>query len=202
MRKTSFGESTSYSFLEKFGTFLSTRQINKLFKNFDQMTVADFGCGYNAALSIRKAKRIKKLILLDVKLNPSFQEIENIECIEGYLPHAAQSIPEKSIDFILLNNVLEHVVESQELLIACHRLLNDQGLLYINVPSWFGKNFLEFAAFKLRMSNSEEIMDHKNYYNKKDLWPLLVRAGFNPKNIKMKASKFFMNTTAYCKISL
>jgi hypothetical protein len=38
--------------------------------------------------------------------------------------------------------------------------------------------------------------DHKMYYNRRDLWPLLVRAGFKPSRIKLKYNKFGLNLFA------
>jgi hypothetical protein len=38
--------------------------------------------------------------------------------------------------------------------------------------------------------------DHKIYFNPRDLWPLLVRAGFLPENIKIQTHKFGLNTIA------
>jgi hypothetical protein len=34
------------------------------------------------------------------------------------------------------------------------------------------------------------------YYNRRDLWPLLVRAGFKPSRIKLKYHKFGLNLFA------
>ena len=38
--------------------------------------------------------------------------------------------------------------------------------------------------------------DHKIYYDPRDLWPLLVRAGFIPQAIRMGTHKFGLNTYA------
>ena len=39
------------------------------------------------------------------------------------------------------------------------------GVCLVNVPSWRGKRFLEFSAFRLGLSPAEEIDDHKTYYD-------------------------------------
>ena len=41
-----------------------------------------------------------------------------------------------------------------------------------------------------------EMDDHKMYYAKRDLWPLLVRAGFKPSRIKLQYHKFGLNLFA------
>jgi hypothetical protein len=68
-----------------------------------------------------------------------------------------------------------------------------------NVPSWRGKKFLEYSAFRLGLSPKDEMDDHKAYYDVKDLWPLLVRAGFLPSGIQCFPHKFGLNTFAVCK---
>ena len=34
-----------------------------------------------------------------------------------------------------------------------------------------------------------EMNDHKMYYDERTLWPMLVHAGFRPRNIKLKRIK-------------
>jgi len=43
--------------------------------------------------------------------------------------------------------------------------------------------------------------DHKMYFDPRDLWPLLVRAGFSPRNIRCFKHKFGLNTFAVCRAS-
>ena len=69
-------------------------------------------------------------------------------------------------------------------------------MLLVNVPTWRGKAVLEFSAFRLSTSPAVEMNDHKMYYDKRDLWPLLVRAGFLPSAIRLKNHKFGLNLFA------
>ncbi len=41
--------------------------------------------------------------------------------------------------------------------------------------------------------------DHKMYYDPRDLWPLLVQAGFRPRDIRCFRHKFGLNTFARCR---
>jgi predicted SAM-dependent methyltransferase len=93
---------------------------------------------------------------------------------------------------VLLISVLEHVSRPLECLEHCYRVLKPGGLLLINVPTWMSKPILEFSAFKLGTSPACEMDDHKMYYNKRDLWPLLVAAGFKPSRLKLRYEKFGM----------
>ena len=42
--------------------------------------------------------------------------------------------------------------------------------------------------------------DHKAYYDPRDLWPMLVEAGFKPRNISCFRHKFGLNTFAVCRL--
>jgi hypothetical protein len=89
--------------------------------------------------------------------------------------------------------VLEHLVDPQFVTQSAWRHLRAAGLLLINVPTSIGKRFLEFSAFQLGFSPKVEIHDHKMYYGKRDLWPLLVRSGFKPSQIQLSYHKFGLN---------
>jgi predicted SAM-dependent methyltransferase len=102
----------------------------------------------------------------------------------------------REFDVVLMNSVLEHIFDSQGILSLCHRLLRPSGTLLVNVPTWLGKVFLECSAFRLGLSPKVEMDDHKMYYGKRDLWPLLVRAGFRPSAIHLKYHKFGLNLFA------
>ena len=67
------------------------------------------------------------------------------------------------------------------------------------MPSWRGKWFLEFAAFRLGLSPAAEMDDHKAYYDPRDLWPLLVEAGFKPSRISCYRHQFGLNTFPVCR---
>ena len=41
--------------------------------------------------------------------------------------------------------------------------------------------------------------DHKMYYSKRELWPMLVKAGFLPENIKLSYCKFGLNLLGICR---
>ena len=88
--------------------------------------------------------------------------------------------------------------DARDLLQQIHRVLKPGGRALINVPSWRGKRFLEFSAFRLGLSPASEMDDHKTYYDVKDLWPLLVASGFRPSRIRCFSHKFGLNTFAVC----
>ena len=100
---------------------------------------------------------------------------------------------------MLCISVLEHLVRAARALASLPSVLRPGGVCLLNVPSWRGKRYLELSAFRLHLSPAEEMDDHKRYYDPRDLWPLLVEAGFLPSGIRCYRHKFGLNTFAVCR---
>ena len=96
--------------------------------------------------------------------------------------------------------MLEHVWEPLEVMRELRRALRPGGVCLVNVPSWLGKRALELSAFRLGLSPAAEMNDHKMYYDVRDLWPLLVKAGFRPQDVSCFSHKLGLNTFAACRV--
>jgi SAM-dependent methyltransferase len=181
---------------DRLGVWLSSRAIIRQIGNRKDLDVVEFGCGYRAGQLLAMGDRLKRGVGIDFQIAPellSLPEYEFHQCsIEGAMPKLEFS----SFDVVMLISVLEHLTDPLGTLQKAHSLLRPSGLLLINVPTWLGKFFLEFSAFHLALSPAIEMDDHKMYYNKRDLWPLLVRAGFRPSLIKLRYHKFGLNLFA------
>jgi SAM-dependent methyltransferase len=197
-RNGSFGQNQSPTFLDKIGRKLSNQKATKAFRSHTINCAADIGCGYDARLGRSLFARADVLHLVDSAVHRT--EGTTHEVIhEGTIPEILDQIMNESIDAILLNNVLEHIENPDLILNVLYQKLNHGGVLFINVPTWRGKSFLEMAAFKLKLAPEEEMNDHKFYYELETLWPLLRSAQFLPQNIKCKKHKFGLNLYAVCR---
>jgi SAM-dependent methyltransferase len=194
----SFGETYRLTPVDRFGIWLSARQLRRHVR-FAGKRVADLGCGYHAAFARTVLEEAAHVSLVDVSLAPDLKRHPKVSAIEGRLPEALIALPSESADVLLCVSVLEHLWEPLRALVEFRRILAPGGVCLLNVPSWRGKWFLEFSAFRLGLSPSGEMDDHKMYYDKRDLWPLLVQAGFRPSGIRCFAHKFGLNTFAVCK---
>ncbi len=58
------------------------------------------------------------------------------------------------------------------------------------------QNLTRLTDEQERWTPKVEIDDHKMYYDKRDLWPMLVRAGFKPSQIRLRYHKFGLNLFA------
>jgi 2-polyprenyl-3-methyl-5-hydroxy-6-metoxy-1,4-benzoquinol methylase len=200
-RTKSYGEGHTKTVPERFGHWLSNYQFLKVVPSFSGLRIGDFGCGYDAEFLRPHMDKVAHATLVDVSLAPDLKSRANVTAIEGPLPAALTGLPSASLDVVLCNNVLEHLVDPQGALVECRRLVKPTGVCFFNVPSWRGKYFLELVAFKLRWSAAAEIEDHKDYYEPRDLWRMLVRAGFRPSEITCRRHKFGMNTMAVCRLA-
>ena len=197
-RERSYGEDRQLTPIDRFGVWLSSRRVRRSVRDFTGKRVADIGCGYHATIARTLLDRVERLVLLDIAVESRLAEHPRVTVIEGWLPDALARIADGSQDVVICNSVLEHLWEPLATLEELARILAPRGVLLLNVPSWRGKSFLEFTAFRLG-SSPEELNDHKMYYDPRDLWPLLVRAGFRPSDINCFHHKFGLNTFARCR---
>jgi SAM-dependent methyltransferase len=160
-------------------------------------TWLDLLCGERALLqrSQLASRKFTALYAADHTLDATLSDVGvNLTAcrVDRELPYA-----DAAFDNITLINGLEHLWWPQEVLSECNRMLRPGGILQVVVPTWFGKPFLEFIAFRLNNSQARiEMNDHKMYYDEKSLWPMLVRAGFVPEHIKLSRFKFWCSLHA------
>jgi len=133
---------------------------------------------------------------VDFRIAPELLTMSGFSFYEGSVEEIMPRLAPKTFDVVLLISVLEHLSNPQASLEAAWQLLRAGGVLLINVPTWRGKFFLELSAFRLGLTPKVEMDDHKMYYDKRDLWPLLVRAGFRPSAIRLSYHKFGLNLFA------
>ena len=200
VRARSFGQDGGLSPVDRFGVWLSGRAIQRNVKSFAGLHAGDFGCGYDARFMRTVLGEVQEAVLVDVALAPDLRSDPRVTAIEGHLPEALDELGDASFDVVLCISALEHLSEPARALRSFRRLLRPSGVCLINVPSWRGKRFLEFSAFRLRLSPAAEMDDHKRYYDPRDLWPMLVEAGFRPSGITCSRHKFGLNTFAACRV--
>ena len=194
-RQESYGQHGATA-VDRFGVWLSSLAIKRAIKNRQELDALDLGCGYHAHLLRALRQNLKTGLGVDLQISPEAKSERAIHYHESTIDLALPQLADDSFDLVLMISVLEHLWNPEETLRHCCRILRHGGLLLVNVPTWRGKTFLEFSAFRLGISPAIEMDDHKMYYNKNDLWPLLVRAGFKPRKIKLKYHKFGLNLFA------
>jgi SAM-dependent methyltransferase len=199
-RSGAYGQHRGLTPVDRFGVWLSARALRRHVTNFAGLRLGDFGCGYEARFVRSVLDEVGHATLVDVALAPDLKTDPRVTVVEGALPDALRGIDDDSLDLVLCISVLEHLWDPVSLLRELRRVAAPGAVCLINVPSWRGKRFLEFSAFRLGLSPAEEIRDHKTYYDPRDLLPLLTQAGFRAHEIECYKHKFGLNTFAVCRM--
>lgn len=184
------------TFVDRAGVWLSQRAISRHLPQRSDLEVLELGCGFRATQLVALGPRLKRGIGVDFRIAPDLRTLEKFTFHEGTIEETLPKLEGERLDAVLLISVLEHLRDPLSVIETARRMLKPAGVLLINVPTWRGKSFLEFSAFRLGLSPRIEMDDHKMYYDKRDLWPLLVRAGFKPSLIKLRYHKLGLNLFA------
>ena len=180
------------SFVDRLRTRLVQREILKRLPQTSGLRVLDLGCGYHATYLKAIGERLAEGVGVDFHVSEESRRHPRLSFVASSVEDALPELPSNAFDAVLFISVLEHVRNPAECLSHCHRVLKAGGRLLVNVPTWYAKPVLELSAFKFGTSPACEMDDHKMYYSKRDLWPLLVRAGFRPSRIRMHYQKLCM----------
>lgn len=199
-RTRSFGQDRSLSAADRLGVWLSVRRVTREAGDLAGKRLGDFGCGFEARFVRQVLPALRDAVIVDVALAPDLKATPRLRAIEGRLPDVLADLPDACLDVVVCISVLEHLARPEEALSGFRRILAPGGVCLVNVPSWWGKAALEFSAFRLGLSPTDEMDDHKRYYDPRDLWPLLVAAGFLPHQVKIRRHKLGLNTLAVCRL--
>jgi len=199
-RTGSFGEHREPTPVDRFGVWLSSVAVRRN-ADFTDARIGDFGCGFDASFTRTQLEVVRHATLVDLSIAPDLAAHPKITAIEGSIPDVLPTVETASLDITMCLSVLEHLWDPEAALRDLRRVTRPGGLVLLNVPSWAGKRALELSAFKLHLSPAEEMDDHKWYFDPRDLWPMLVRVGFKPSQIRCHRHKFGLNTFAACRVT-
>ena len=199
VRTSSFGRE-GLSALERLGVWLSHRAVARVVRRYSRPRLLDLGSGYGCRLIGHFQERLEAATAVDVALDPALARLPRLTRIESTIEDAWPQLPPGAFDIVTIINVLEHTWEPQTVLTEAAARLRPGGTLVVNVPTWLGKGLHELQAFRLGLSAAEEIDDHKHYFDKRDLWPMLVRAGFKPSRIRLRYHKLRLNLVATARL--
>lgn len=189
MRKTSHMQSKE-PILEKFLSIMRFNQALKYVQKND--IVADIGCGYHGYLLSSIADKIKKGIGYDLSVS-KLNLPKNIFLKQVNINKKIDS-KKNYFDTVIALAILEHVENPVFFIKRLKSLLKKNGKIVITTPHRRGKKLLEFLSYTLKMVSTDEISDHKNYFDEKKLQKLLLQNGF--RIIKIKTFEFGVNLLA------
>ena len=158
--------------------------LNKFVRS-DQRSFLDIGCGEGWALSYfhKHGWRVEGGAFSSYGIEKhnkdmvAFFEQGNIDFL------CDRRIMEgKTYSVVHIDNVLEHVINPKELIQKCVQLLEDDGVLYIDVPNDFNpvQKYLYEGGFIQKTKWIAE-MEHISYFNKDGLVNLAQECGLETK---------------------
>ncbi|MFC1992230.1 class I SAM-dependent methyltransferase [Chloroflexota bacterium] len=103
----------------------------------------DVGCG-NGIFTISCGKAVGAERVYGIEINENDAEEARAKGINVSITDASQTFPFQagSFDIITANQILEHVLDTDNMLKECYRVLNDGGVMILSVPnlcSLFGR---------------------------------------------------------------
>lgn len=205
MEKAVWGKlGSDYPLYDKIKLFFVLRSIKKVIPKYPDhtnTTFLDVGCGYDARILQYLKSYFDKGIGLDFEVNPEIKKIKYFSFIEGDLVESIHNIKDTSVDFIVFLSILEHLESPVSILIEARRILRPKGRIFFCSPTWIGKWVLENIISNKMLDpygeTPKQYNSHKMYYNPRDMWPLLIKAGFVSTEIKIWRSNFLCSISGF-----
>lgn len=192
MEKIAFWKN-KLSLLDIFIEFLRFYRIKKYLQNLWEKIVVDCWSWYNCKLL--KKINAKKKIWIDINFSDLWDDgIMRVNCnLENWI-----DLDSNSVDVVISLALIEHLNDYNLFVCEIYRILKKDGKLILTTPSKKSQWLLEFLAFKLHLISKEQILDHKNYFDKNDLIHILLLAWFKKENIQHTYFQFWYNNLIIC----
>lgn len=161
-------------------TKMGVKRTLKFIQNRSIHSVVDIGCG-NAHRLLKLADVLGhnvKLIGLDLQHEASTiaaARQKNVILVEGNLESDLSALPDGECDFIIMNQVVEHLRNPKLALQALYKKLSPDGLLLIETPNVGG---LDYRLFKDKYWGHWHIPRHLNLFTQKSLAELGIQTGY------------------------
>ncbi|HPN32013.1 MAG TPA: class I SAM-dependent methyltransferase [bacterium] len=196
-------DKTYYNYLCEAPLALATERYFEcliFFKKKFQPPILDLGCG--EGIFAKKIVQYK----LDIGLNINISELKKAIDFKTYkllVCAYGNAIPleDNSINTIISNSVLEHIVDLRNVLSEANRVLKRNGKMYVTVPTdMFDKYSIMFQLFSFLKLNSfaekyrkyfNKFWKHYHFYSVENWTKLFEKYGFEVVESKLYDSKIF-----------
>ncbi len=145
----------------------------------------EVGCSTGIFMQLAQERNFKMIGIEPMQSSFNIAKNKNLTVINKYF--SKDFFYNKNFDFIIFNDVFEHLPKINEIIGKCKELLKDDGLLIINLPISDGIlykiskifNFFGISNFFKRLWQFDTESPHLYYFNNKNLKNLLSRNNFN-----------------------
>ncbi len=159
--------------------------------------VLDIG-SFDGTIAQKIEKAGNRVFSVDVALAALKNAKKKINNLVQISPNAKYPFRDKTFDVIFLGEVLEHILDTDSILIELKRILKDDGFLIVTTPNvaslprrlllLFGRN--PFLEFSLNPQRSVPGIGHIRYFTKATLFELLKANGFDVENFTSDVVNF------------
>ncbi|GEM_PF-6195255 len=153
--------------------------LNKRLKDNSKVNILDFGCGDGFFLNFAKQHGYNNLYATDIN-NCAIENAKSVGAKTFCGNLKDWKLPDKSIDFIIMDNVIEHLENTKEALRECNRVLKDKGVIFISTPN------IDSFIIKMLGVNHRHFggAEHLTYFTIPTLRAMCDEAGFKAVSIK------------------
>src|SRR5213593_4433599 len=92
LRERAYGQGYEPTAIDRFGVWLSARQIRRWAGSMADKRIADIGCGYHAAFVRTILPNLERAVLVDSALAADLKESPKVIGIEGTLPDVLDQV--------------------------------------------------------------------------------------------------------------
>lgn len=183
--------------LHNFGLIVKSLKEN-YFKGKQTIKGLEIGCGNGWWLEVCRANNIDCTGIEPEHTFEEYYKKNNLNVVMGFYPNPATDSAE-GYDFIIFNDVFEHIPDLKSLLLSIKKDLKKDGLLIINIP--MSNGFFYRAATALYYLKIKSFLDrlwqfnfhspHINYFNPKNLPAYLSKYNFKSlENFRLETLDF------------
>ena len=175
--------------------------------------ILEIGCG--SGLFGKECKQIFSCEFHGIELMEEMAQLarENLDMVlTGDVTDNLRHLLGNKYDLIVLNDVIEHLADSEGILIKLKELLDDNGKILLSVPNFrFIHNMIEIIFKKDFRYKESGTLDktHLSFYTKKSFSDTVVRLGFKilkfegineTESIKMNLFKPFVKALGHADV--
>lgn len=174
-------DSISYLRIKNF-----TKILNKTEKYFSSNPLGlEVGCSTGIFMELAEKRNFKMVGLEPMQSSFNIAKNKGLNVINKYF--SKDFYYDKNFDFIIFNDVFEHIPQIEDIIKKCNELLNNDGLLIINLPISTGIlykaakafNFFGISMFLERLWQFNTVSPHLYYFNNTNLKDLLSKNNFS-----------------------
>lgn len=146
----------------------------------NKKSVIDLGCGNGYFLNKVKQERVN-MVLMGLDISPiaikQLNDFYGIDGIVSKLPEISLPIADEMFDYVVMNEIMEHVEDEKSLMFNAFRICKKDGYVIVTVPSDHTENYKKFIE--------EKDSEHVRWYDEEKLRNSLIMYGQEPEILEI-----------------